>query len=84
MGIQIVFYWIGSIALGLMGVFMIVMIILAIVIANRVAKIARTIETIGHEAGMVIDSAKSRIRGMGAGMAASILGTIIKMMRNRD
>ena len=85
MNIQIVFYWIASIVFVLVGIFVIVGISVMLFIRAKVASAARAAESLAHEATMMVESAKSRVRGMGAGMAASAISMILKMIKaSRD
>ena len=79
--IQLVFYWVVTIAMGLLGLFLIIAIILLLFIRTQVSKISRAANATLFEARMAIESAKSRAKGFGAGMASGMLKAILALIK---
>lgn len=79
--IQLVFYWVGTIAFGLVGLFMLVAIIMVFVIKAQISRLARTVDTAVFEARMAIEAAKSRVESIRAGILSNVFGAVLKMMK---
>ncbi len=82
--IQIVFYWVATIALGLIAVFILVAIAMLFYIKSQVSKITRATERTMLETRLAMEAAKSRFQGLGAGIMSAVWAMLLRILKESN